>query len=208
MDVSITGRRLTVSDATREQVSDRLNSTISRLRERVIRTEVEFTADDSKGNPDGEVRCEITLRGRGPVIRATGHGPEKMLAFDRAEDKLKAQLRRAADRRKEHRGLRGARELIEPELAGTAAAPSVPEAGGVPTHRVAGLEVTGDGPLVVREKRFSTAPLTLAQALDEMELVGHDFFLYVDADTREPSVVYRRKAYDYGVIHLAVEEEA
>lgn len=208
MDVSITGRRLTVSDATREQVSDRLNSTISRLRERVIRTEVEFTADDSKGNPDGEVRCEITLRGRGPVIRATGHGPEKMLAFDRAEDKLKAQLRRAADRRKEHRGLRGARELIEPELAGAAAAPSVPEAGGVPTHRVAGLEVTGDGPLVVREKRFSTAPLTLAQALDEMELVGHDFFLYVDADTREPSVVYRRKAYDYGVIHLAVEEEA
>ena len=208
MDVSITGRRLTVSDATREQVSDRLNSTISRLRERVLRTEVEFTADDTKGDPDGDVRCEITLRGRGPVIRATGHGPEKMLAFDRAEDKLKAQLRRASDRRKEHRGLRGAREFIEPELAGAATAPSVPEAGGVPTHRVAGLEVTGDGPLVVREKRFSTAPLTLAQALDEMELVGHDFFLYVDADTREPSVVYRRKAYDYGVIHLAVEEEA
>ena len=196
MDVSITGRRLTVSDATREQVSDRLNSTISRLRERVIRTEVEFTADDSKGDPDGDVRCEITLRGRGPVIRATGHGPEKMLAFDRAEDKLKAQLRRASDRRKEHRGLRGAREFIEPELAGAATAPSVPEA------------VTGDGPLVVREKRFSTAPLTLAQALDEMELVGHDFFLYVDADTKEPSVVYRRKAYDYGVIHLAVEEKA
>lgn len=203
MDVSITGRRLTVSDATREQVSDRLNSTISRLRERVIRTEVEFTADDSKGDPDGDVRCEITLRGRGPVIRATGHGPEKMLAFDRAEDKLKAQLRRASDRRKEHRGLRGAREFIEPELAGAATAPSVPEAGGVPTHRVAGLEVTGDGPLVVREKRFSTAPLTLAQALDEMELVGHDFFLFHDKETDRPSVVYRRHAYDYGLIRLA-----
>lgn len=209
MDVSITGRRLTVSDTTREQVSDRLNSTISRLRERVIRTEVEFTAADSKGDPDGDVRCEITLRGRGPVIRATGHGPEKMLAFDRAEDKLKAQLRRAADRRKEHRGTRGAWEPTEPDLAGSAQAPGAePQAGEVPTHRVAGLEVTGDGPLVVREKRFNTAPLTLAQALDAMELVGHDFFLYVDAETKEPSVVYRRKAYDYGVIHLAVEQEA
>ena len=83
----------------------------------------------------------------------------------------------------------------------------MPEAGGVPTHRVAGLEVTGDGPLVVREKRFSTAPLTLAQALDEMELVGHDFFLYVDAESGAPSVVYRRRAYDYGVIHLDLPKE-
>ena len=68
--------------------------------------------------------------------------------------------------------------------------------------KIAGLEVTGDGPLVVREKLFKAVPLTLAQALDEMELVGHDFFLYSDADTHAPSVVYRRKAYDYGVIHL------
>jgi hypothetical protein len=72
------------------------------------------------------------------------------------------------------------------------------------TVEVAGLEVTGDGPLVVREKVFAASPLTLAQALDEMELVGHDFFLYQDAESRRPSVVYRRKAYDYGVIHLDV----
>lgn len=204
MDVSITGRHLTISDATREQVSDRLNSTIAKLRERVIRTEVEFTQADSKGDPDGEIRCEITLRGRGPVIRATGTAADKMVAFDRAEDKLKTQLRKAADRRKKHRGLRGSRELAEVELAPTPTV--VDDDAEVATHQMAGIEVTGDGPLVVREKRFTTAPLSLAQALDEMELVGHDFFLYVDADTREPSVVYRRKAYDYGVIHLAIEE--
>ena len=68
---------------------------------------------------------------------------------------------------------------------------------------MAGLTVQGDGPLVVREKTFATSPLTLAQALDEMELVGHDFFLFQDAATGQPSVVYRRKAYNYGVIHLA-----
>ena len=64
--------------------------------------------------------------------------------------------------------------------------------------------VNGDGPLVVREKEFETVPLSLAQALDEMELVGHDFFLYQDSVTGKPSVVYRRKAYNYGVIHLNV----
>jgi hypothetical protein len=73
-------------------------------------------------------------------------------------------------------------------------------------RKIAGLEIQGDGPLVVREKHFDAVPLTLAQALDEMELVGHDFFLYVDAESGAPSAVYRRKAYDYGVIHLDMEE--
>lgn len=203
MDVSITGRHLTISDTTREQVVERLNATIAKLRDGVIRTEVEFTALDSKIGPEGEVRCEITVRGRGPVIRATATGPNKSIAFDRAGDKLDSQLRRAADRRKQHRGLRGHRELVPASVA-SAPLPQ-PTEDVVPKHEVAGLEVTGEGPLVVREKRFTSVPLTLAQALDEMELVGHDFFLYVDAETKEPSVVYRRKAYDYGVIHLKVE---
>ena len=64
------------------------------------------------------------------------------------------------------------------------------------------LEVQGEGPLIVREKTHVAAPMTLDQALNEMELVGHDFYLFVDADTKLPSVVYRRHAYDYGVIHL------
>ena len=205
MDVSITGRHLTVSDATREEISDRLNTTIAKLRERVIRTEVEFTAADVKGDPEGEIRCEITLRGRGPVVRASATASDKMVAFDRAEEKLKAQLRKAADRRKRHRGLR-AGQIAEVEWAPTPSAEPAEDEG--PTRQMAGLTVTGDGPLVVREKRFSSQPLTLAQALDEMELVGHDFFLYVDAETNEPSVVYRRKAYDYGVIHLEVGQGA
>ena len=202
MDVSITGRHLTISDGTREQVTEELTATVEKLRDRVIRAEVEFTQAESKGDPDGEIRCEITLRGKGPVIRAGANASDKMIAFDRAEEKLKAQLRKAADRRKRHRGLRGAKDLDEFNLPPLALEESLDEQ--VATRKVAGgLEVTGDGPLVVREKRFTTVPLTLAQALDEMELVGHDFFLYVDAETSRPSVVYRRKGYDFGVIHLA-----
>ena len=63
-------------------------------------------------------------------------------------------------------------------------------------------EADGDGPLVVREKTHPAAPMSLDQALYEMELVGHDFFLFVEKDSGLPSVVYRRHGYHYGVIHL------
>ena len=59
-----------------------------------------------------------------------------------------------------------------------------------------------EGPMVIREKVHEAAPMSLDQALYEMELVGHDFYLFVDAATGRPSVVYRRRAYDYGVIRL------
>jgi hypothetical protein len=72
-------------------------------------------------------------------------------------------------------------------------------------RKVGPISVTGDGPLVVREKVHKAAPMTLDQALYEMELVGHDFFLFVDKESERPSVVYRRRGYDYGVITLDVE---
>lgn len=195
MDIVVTGRHCTVSDDVRERVTERL-ATIEKLKDRVIRAEVEFTAEESKGNPDDNMLCEITLRSKGPVIRGQGHAEDKMVAFEGAMDKLKIQLRKASDRRKNHRGLRAHQVITE-----LAPEPVVEDDAPV-TKNVAGLQVTGDGPLAVREKEFTSAPLTLAQALDEMELVGHDFFLFVDADTNKPSVVYRRKGYDYGVIRL------
>jgi hypothetical protein len=64
-------------------------------------------------------------------------------------------------------------------------------------------EETDDGPgRIVREKEHPAKPMTVDQALFEMELVGHDFYLFADQDTGRPSVVYRRHAYDYGLIRL------
>ncbi|MFT8394686.1 ribosome hibernation-promoting factor, HPF/YfiA family [Propionibacterium sp.] len=199
MDVIVTGRRCTISDSTREMVTERVNESIVKWKDRVIRAEVEFTANDSKGDPSSSMRCEITLRGKGPVVRASGLAEDKMVAFELASDRLRSQLRRAADRRKKHRGLRlGELPVMSGEEVPVSTAPDND------IHDVAGLKVQGEGPLVVREKTFETTPLTLAQALDEMELVGHDFFLFQDAATGKPSVVYRRKAYNYGVISLEV----
>lgn len=206
MDVSITGRHLTINETQREQITQRLNTVIAKLRDRVSRAEVEFTSNSTKGDPNDDIRCEITLRSRGPVIRASAQASDKTVAFDKAEERLITQLRKAADRRKRHRGLRGVKDLTEMGFEPLASAEPVSVETEVVTRKVAGIEVAGDGPLVVREKKFTSAPLTLAQALDEMELVGHDFFLYVDAETKLPSVVYRRRAYDYGVIHLEIDE--
>jgi ribosomal subunit interface protein len=174
---------------------------IEKLKDRVIRVEVQVSVDGHKREPDQSTRVEITLRSKGPVVRAEASADDKGVAFDHALDRLKSQLRRASDRRKTHRGLRGSGP--EAEVAGVVVETEEvrPE-----IRKIAGLEIQGDGPLVVREKHFDAVPLTLAQALDEMELVGHDFFLYVDAESGAPSAVYRRKAYDYGVIHLDMEE--
>lgn len=203
MDVVVTSRRCQLTEAFREHVSERL-ATVERLRDRIIRTEVMVICSDGKHRPNEAVRVEITLIGKGPVIRAEAAADDKNVAFEHALDRLKSQLRKAADRRKVHKGLRSA--PVKPvELP---VEPASDDTDDSDVHTVAGLEVHGDGPLVVREKIFGAAPLTLAQALDEMELVGHDFFLYVDAASQRPSVVYRRKAYDYGVIHLDVAQSA
>jgi ribosomal subunit interface protein len=205
MDVLVTGRHCQIPDEFRTRVEEKIAS-IEKLKDRVIRVEVQVSAYGYKKQPDQSTRVEITLRSRGPVVRAEASADDKTVAFDHALDRLKSQLRRASDRRKTHRGLRENINLVEGELVAGAQAEDVrPE-----IRKIAGLEIQGDGPLVVREKYFAAVPLTLAQALDEMELVGHDFFLYVDAETGAPSAVYRRKAYDYGVIHLNVDaaEEA
>ncbi|MDO5500280.1 MAG: ribosome-associated translation inhibitor RaiA [Propionibacteriaceae bacterium] len=206
MDVVVTGRHCQVSDELRAHVLDRITR-IDKLSERVIRVEVQIAATGTKRAPDDAVRAEITLRSRGPVIRAEASASDKVAAFEQALDKLMARLRRAADRRRDRRGHRG-HQTIRDMGAEWVETPDVQSTGeDDDTRTVAGMEVKGDGPLIVREKEHTAAPMSLDRALEEMELVGHDFYLFVDRASGAPSVVYRRKAYDYGVIRLAVTED-
>jgi hypothetical protein len=155
---------------------------------------------------------EITLRSRGPVIRAEAAASDPYAALDLAAEKLGARLRKQHDKRFSRRGARRISAAEVPDhvpgaatLGGNGNPVREDEAGEVPTKKIGSLEVKGDGPLVVREKTHVASPMTLDQALYEMELVGHDFYLFVDSETKEPSVVYRRHAYDYGVIHLRTD---
>ena len=209
MDVVVTSRNLEVSDRFREHVEDKL-SRLEKHDHRIIRLEVEVEKERNPRQHERAVRVELTAFSKGPVIRAEAAAEDKMAALDLAMDKMAAQMRRASDRKRIHRGRRTpvsvSQALADSEAFQNGTA--LPDEGEDAERKVASLTVTGDGPLVVREKNHTAEPMSLGQALYEMELVGHDFFLFLDEDTRRPSVVYRRKGYDYGVIALEVAESA
>jgi ribosomal subunit interface protein len=202
MDVVITSRHCELSDSFRSHVEEKLVK-LEKHDHRIIRVAVEVEAERNPRQADRAVRVELTAHSRGPVIRAEANADDKMGALDLALDKMAAQMRRAADRRRVHHGRHNPVSVGE-ALKGSSAAAAAAEAAAdsVVEHAVGPIEMTGDGPLVVREKTHPAAPMTLDQALYEMELVGHDFYLYVDKESERPCVVYRRRGYDYGLISL------
>jgi len=202
MDVVVSSRQCEVSERFREHVEDKL-ARLEKHDHRIIRVEVLLERERNPRQPDRQVRVELTAKSKGPVLRAEAAAEDKMAALDLALDKMSAQMRRAADRRKVHRGQHA------PESVAQAMARAAHASNGVAAvteevaeHQVGPVAVDGDGPLVVREKTHPASPITLEQALYEMELVGHDFYLFVDKESERPSVVYRRRGYDYGVISL------
>jgi ribosomal subunit interface protein len=212
VDIVVKGRKTEVPERFRKHVAEKLKlEKIQKLDGKVISLDVEVSKEPNPRQADRSDRVEITLRSRGPVIRAEAAASDPYAALDLAAEKLDARLRKQHDKRYSRRG---ARRLTAAEVAdhvpgaatlnGTGAS-RAEEPQPVPTKKIGSLEVQGDGPLVVREKTHAAAPMTLDQALYEMELVGHDFYLFVDSDTKEPAVVYRRHAYDYGVIHLRTD---
>lgn len=202
MDVVVSSRHCEVSDRFREHVEDKL-ARLEKHDHRIIRVDVLVEKEPRAREPERAVRLELTARSKGPVVRAEACAEDKMAALDLAVDKMASQMRRAADRRKVHRGQH------TPESVASAMARSRPPTAAAAEgddvaveRRVGPVTVTGDGPLVVREKSHTASPMTCEQALYEMELVGHDFYLFVDKESERPSVVYRRRGYDYGVIAL------
>ena len=205
MEVVVTGRHCEVSDRFREHVADKL-SRLEKHDHRIMRVQVEVENEKNPRQHDRSTRVQLTAISKGPVIRAEAAAEDKMGALDLAVDKMAAQMRRAADRRRVHRGRHTPESLGQALAVQPLAEDADGEAVETVERQVGPISVTGDGPLVVREKSHATGPMTLDQALYEMELVGHDFYLFVDKESDRPSVVYRRRGYDYGVISLDVEQ--
>ncbi|RYB93025.1 ribosome-associated translation inhibitor RaiA [Nocardioides oleivorans] len=202
MEVVVTGRHCEVSDRFREHVSEKLTR-LEKHDHRIMRVQVEVELEKNPRQHDRATKVELTAFSKGPVIRAEAAAEDKMGALDLALDKMQSQMRRAADRRRVHKG-RNQHTGVGEALAGLPEVEDAVEEDGVTERQVGPITVTGDGPLVVREKSHQAAPMTLDQALYEMELVGHDFYLFVDKEHERPAVVYRRRGYDYGVISLDV----
>jgi ribosomal subunit interface protein len=213
VDIVVKGRKTEVPERFRKHVAEKLKlDKIQKLDGKVISLDVEVSRETNPRQADRCERVEITLRSRGPVIRAEAAASDPYAALDLATDKLEARLRKQHDKRRTRRGTRrlSASDVAEhvPDAAllnGDGSIVREEEPDVIPTKKIGSLEVMGEGPLVVREKHHGAAPMSLGQALYEMELVGHDFYLFVDSETKEPSVVYRRHAYDFGVIHLTTD---
>ncbi|WP_370615887.1 ribosome hibernation-promoting factor, HPF/YfiA family [Mumia sp. Pv 4-285] len=204
MEVVVKGRNCEVSQRFRDYVDEKTHR-IDKYdqRKKIQRVEVELTKEYNPRQSGRSERVEITLRGRGPVVRAEACSDDALAALDKAVDKLETQVRKVQDRRRVHRGNRTPMSVAEfaASVDGSSGGSDAEEPIDA-IHYAGPVEVRGEGPLVVREKTHAAAPMTLDQALNEMEMVGHDFYLFVEKDSGHPSVVYRRRGYDYGVIHI------
>jgi ribosomal subunit interface protein len=222
MEIEIVGRGAQITDRFREYVTEKADK-VSHLAERALVFEIKLSRLAARNGTPGDDRVELTLVGRGPVVRAEATASDKYAAFDIAIGRLLERVRRAKDRRKVHRG--GAhrqtslREASSAGFAHTDITPVTGErlsqlaTGAIPVQDEAAEEEEQYCPVVIRTKTFASTPMTVDDALYYMELVGHDFYLFIDAETDRPSVVYRRKGWDYGVIQLdgdadEVQEEA
>ena len=208
MDIVVKGRNVEVPDHFREHVAQKLAPS-ERLDSRVIRLDVELMHEKNPRQSDRCQRVEITCNSKGPIIRAEACAADFYAALDAAVLKLEARLRKAHDRRRVHHGRHTPASVAE-ATAGLPVGVAVGANGlsaGTAAETVGVLDVVeapadDTASLIVRDKTHAAEPMTSADALHEMELVGHDFYLYMDADTGLPSVVYRRHGYDYGVIRL------
>jgi len=214
MEIDIVGRGAQITDRFREYVTEKAEK-VAHLAERALVFEIKLSKLAARNGTPGDDKVELTLVGRGPVVRAEASAADKYAAFDIAIGRLLERVRRAKDRRKVHRG--GAHrptslhEAASGAFAGTDLTPVSGErltqvaTGSIPVQTEAEAADVDDEeycPVVIRTKTFASVPMTVDDALYYMELVGHDFYLFIDADTDRPSVVYRRKGWDYGVIQL------
>jgi len=217
MEIIVRGRHITVPPRFRQHAAAKL-AKLEKLDQKAVRIDVEVSKERNPRQSDRRERVELTIRSRGPAIRAEAAADDRYAALDLAFAKLESRLRRASDRRK----VRPTSETLRsPALVATQETVTAP----VPLASVNGngtapppeaddqddrsglvpIQMEGDGPLVLREKVHAARPMTIDQALLEMELVGHDFYLFHDSECDRFSVVYRRRGYDYGVIRLVEE---
>ena len=214
MEINVVGRHMDVPDRFRRHLEEKLDK-ITQLAPAALRVDVEISQEKNPRQTELSDRVELTVFDNGAVVRSEARADELYGALDLAYGKLIERLRRARDRRKDrHRGrdkahAPGAASVrtmspdgeLPPSLQDTVVAATEdadPES--------ADLEGTGADdpacPVVIREKKHPATPMSIDDALYQMELVGHDFYLFVDAGTGHPKVVYRRKGWNYGVIEL------
>ncbi len=211
MDIAVVGRHTKVSEEFREHVLEKL-SRVESLDPRATRVEVHVVHERNPKLTDERERVELTVHSKGPVIRAEAAAADRVDALDAAAFKLLERLRRQHERFAHRHQVKGTVRTMPADVPPVETPADVAPAPAVEVRDVASWEGEPDGhtreipvagtPIVIRSKTHEATPMTIGDAIDQMELVGHDFFLFHDADSGLPSAVYRRRGWTYGVIHL------
>ncbi|EMQ98085.1 ribosome hibernation-promoting factor, HPF/YfiA family [Paeniglutamicibacter gangotriensis] len=221
MEMTINGRNVSVTDRFREYVDEKIDK-VDQLATKIQRLDIKVTKEQHARNAESALTVELTVLGRGPAIRAEAKASDKFAAFDTAFAKLLERLRKARDRRKVHHGSR------TPKAVHEATSGLEPAASSLPLHEATRLaqqeeearsaaEAAENGapPIEIRRKVFPAESMSVDDAVDRMEMIGHPFYLFVDEATGAHSVVYARKSkgnqqYSYGTITLdpAATDEA
>ena len=208
MDITVVGRNAEISSRLRNYIEEKATK-VEQFDPRVQRVEVEVTHERNPRQADTAERVEVTVISKGPVIRAEASSSDRFAAFDIAMGKLTERLRRARDRKKNHR-----RYAVVAAPSAEAPAPEevvIPETDDAPIedspsaptkHGVAVEAQLGDSPVIVRQKLYEAVPMTVDEALYQMELVGHPFYLFIEKASKQPCAVYHRHGWTYGVIRL------
>ena len=193
VDIKISGRKMTVSDALRERVEEKLGSALKVFDISPMTCDVVLRVDKNPSNLDRKT-CEVTVFVRDNVVRVVSSGDNIEAAIDEAADKVTRQLRkyktRVLDRRQRNQVIAAAPVT---DLAELIEAPADEE------------EEEDDQ--LVREKYVELTPLTEEEALVQTDLLGHDFYVFENATTGLINVIYHRKNGGYGIIKPKIEEE-
>jgi ribosomal subunit interface protein len=198
-EIVVKGRNVEVPEHFRMYVAEKL-SRLERFDRTIYLFDVELDHERNRRQRKNCQHVEITARGRGPVVRGEACADSFYAALESAVCKLESRLRRSKDRRKVHYGDKTPVSLAQ----ATATFGPLPAVPADTAPHADGLAVEDHEPgRIVRTKEHPATPMTVDDALYEMELVGHDFFLFHDKQSDRPCVVYRRHAYDYGLIRLA-----
>ncbi len=214
MDISIVGRHTKVSEDTRLKIAEKMEK-VESLAPRATRAEVNVVHERNPRLASDRERVEITVHANG-VIRGEATAEDRMAALDLASARVFEQLRRRRERRgKRHNNKPSLHTVVSQDLAAVPGEPPREQDHSQDEGRVESVEawegateedlqeVPIDGtPIVIRSKTHPATRVTVAEAIDQMELVGHDFYLFIDSDTGLPSAVYRRRGWTYGVIRI------
>lgn len=202
MDLQVSGRNVTVTDRFQEYAETRVEK-IESLAPKVQRVEIKAARDSHVRAAASQVTVEITVLGTGAAIRAEARAADKFSAFDLAFAKLMERLRRARDKQKVHHGRHAPTKVHDATGALPVADTKEPLAQQVlQSQREEEADQADETPVEIRIKSFPAVTMSVDDAVDNMELVGHPFYLFVDEATGRHSVVYRRKGWSYGIISL------